>query len=45
MMEAPGECVEAKGIEDFVLLPVGGTLWAIDPDVILIAVGLGQFAE
>ena len=47
-MDPPADCVEAKrieGIENFVLLPLGGTMCAIDPDVILIAVVLGDFAE
>jgi hypothetical protein len=47
-MDPPGECVEAKrieGIENFTLLPVGGTMCAIDPDIILIAVVLGDLAE
>ena len=47
-MDAPAGCVEAKrieGIENFVLLPAGGTMCAIDPDVILIAVVLGDFAD
>ena len=47
-MDPPAECVEAKrieGIQDFVLLPVGGTMCAVDPDVILIAVVFGQFED
>lgn len=47
-MEAPTGCVEAKrieGIENFVLLPVGGTMCAVDPDGILIGIVLGQFGE
>lgn len=42
----PAGCVEAKhieGIEDFVLLPVGGTMCAIDPDGILVTVVYGAF--
>jgi hypothetical protein len=47
-MEAPNGCVEAKrieGIENIALLPAGGTMCAIDPDVILIAVVLGDYAD
>jgi hypothetical protein len=47
-MDPPAGCVEAKrieGIQDFVLLPLGGTMCAIDPDVILIAIVFGQFAD
>lgn len=47
-MDPPGGCVEAKrieGIENFALLAVGGTMCAIDPDVILIAVVFGGFAD
>ena len=47
-MDVPAGCVEAKrieGIEDFVLLPVGGTMCAIDPDAILISVVFGDFNE
>ena len=47
-MAPPGGCAEAKrieGIENVTLLPVGGTMCAIDPDVILIAVVLGDFDE
>ena len=45
-MEPPEGCVEAKrieGTENFVLLPAGGTMCAVDPDAILIAVVLGDF--
>jgi hypothetical protein len=47
-MDPPAGCVEAKrieGIEDFVLLPMGGTMCAIDPDGILIAFVLGTLGE
>jgi hypothetical protein len=47
-MDPPGGCVEAKrieGIEQFTLLPVGGTMCAIDPDGILITVVHGSFGE
>src|SRR5215204_1941759 len=48
MMDPAAGCVEAKrieGIENFALLPVGGTMCAIDPDIILIAVVLGNYAD
>ena len=47
-MDAPNTCVEAKrieGVENFALLPVGGTMCAIDPDGILIAVVMGAFTD
>jgi hypothetical protein len=47
-MDPPKGCVEAKrieGVENFVLLPVGGTMCAIDPDGILIAIVLGTLSE
>jgi hypothetical protein len=47
-MDPPPGCVEAKrleGTENFVLAPVGGTMCALDPDGILIAVVFGDFGE
>jgi hypothetical protein len=47
-MDPPSGCVEAKrieGLENFTLLPVGGTMCATDPDGILIAVVMGAFAD
>lgn len=47
-MAAPQGCAEAKrieGLERFVLLPVGGTMCALDPDGILIAIVSGNFDE
>lgn len=47
-MDPPAGCVEAKrieGTENFVLAPVGGTMCAVDPDGILIAVVFGGFGE
>lgn len=47
-MEAPAGCAEAKrieGTERFVLLPMGGTMCAVDPDGILIAIISGNFDE
>ena len=47
-MEAPARCAEAKrieGTERFVLLPMGGTMCAVDPDGILIAIVSGDFDE
>lgn len=47
-MDPPSSCVEAKrieGIENFILAPVGGTMCAVDPDGILIAVVFGNFGE
>jgi hypothetical protein len=46
-MDPPVGCVEAKrieGVENFSLLPVGGTMCAIDPDGIVISVASGSFA-
>lgn len=47
-MEAPAGCAEAKrieGTERFVLLPMGGTMCAVDPDGILVAIVSGDFGE
>lgn len=44
-MAAPPECAEAKraeGTENFVLLPAGATMCAVDPDGIVIAVVFGD---
>lgn len=46
-MEPPAGCVEAKrieGIETFFLQPAGGTMCAVDPDAVLLAVAFGNFS-
>jgi hypothetical protein len=45
-MALPEGCAEAKrieGTEIFDLMPTGGTMCAIDPDIILIAVAFGDY--